>query len=335
MKIKWKNKNFTSPIASQIQRYLQFKYAAGCKYHDEKRLLYVLDEFLESHLSIEDPIITDDIVREYSARKGTESEANRAHRLSILRQLCRFLAPEEPRTAVDSQYFLGIHRRPFVPYILTLSEGQRLLQSCLKFSCGKGDKSLLFHRMVYGTALMLLYLTGMRVGEVLALNLEDVDLATGVLRIRQAKFGKSRFVPIAPDLTEAMRKCRSFVDEYLYSRPPNACFFPKFNGKTCTEAIIRYSFRKTLTEAGIVWLGQGKGPRLHDLRHSFAVNRMILWYRQNANLNAKLPLLATYLGHVSLSGTQRYLRLTETFVGEITRRHQTQFGYLITERISQ
>jgi len=64
MKIKWKNKNFTSPIATQIQRFLQFKYAAGCKYHDEKRLLYVLDEFLESHLSIEDPVITDDIVRE-------------------------------------------------------------------------------------------------------------------------------------------------------------------------------------------------------------------------------------------------------------------------------
>jgi integrase len=84
--------------------------------------------------------------------------------------------------------------------------------------------------------------------------------------------------------------------------------------------------------AGIPYLGCGKGPRLHDLRHTFAVQRLLLWYEQGVDLTAHLPFLATYLGHVGLAGTQRYLRLTEDLVGEVTRRHAARFGHLITER---
>ena len=182
MKIKWKNKAFTSPLALQIQRFLLFKRAAGYQYFDEERALHVLDQFLESHLSAKNSIITDKIVRAFLAQKGTESETNRAHRLSLLRQLCLFLAPEEPRTAIPPKRFLGIHRRPFVARVLTPSEGKRFLQGCTRFSNCRSDRGLSFRRMVYGTALMLLYLTGLRVGEVLALNLEDVDLTAGVLR---------------------------------------------------------------------------------------------------------------------------------------------------------
>jgi len=82
-------------------------------------------------------------------------------------------------------------------------------------------------------------------------------------------------------------------------------------------------------------LGAGKGPRLHDLRHTYAVHRMLLWYEQRADLNAKLPLLATYLGHVNLSSSQYYLRLTEDLLSAVTSRYQARFGNLIEERTTQ
>ena len=111
---------------------------------------------------------------------------------------------------------------------------------------------------------------------------------------------------------------------------------PVFSGVRGDKDVPRTSFelhfRRALARAEIPYLGPGKGPRLHDLRHGFAVHRMILWYRQGADLNARLPILATYLGHVGLTSSQRYLRVTEDLVGEVTRRYQLRFGSLIRER---
>jgi integrase len=215
-------KPLVSPIASQIERFLQFKRAVGCRYRDEERQLGVLDRFLASRLPSEDPVITDSIIRAYVKRSS--------HRLTILRQLCRFIALEEPRTVIPPPHFLGISRRPFVPRILTREEGRAFLKACL----------------------------------------EDVDLYNGVIRIRRGKFGKSRFVPMAQDLTDRMEQCRLFVDRSLGIRPPSACFFPGPKGSRCTKGVLRYSFRIVLTEANIPYLGAGKGPRLHDLRHTYA-----------------------------------------------------------------
>lgn len=320
---------FISPLASQIQRFLQFKRAAGCCYREEGRELGVLDRFLASHLTASDPVITEKIIRAYLAHNRVISERTRESRLSLLRQLCRFIALEEPRTVIPPIRFLGIRRNLFVPRILTRVEARKFLKACTCLSKGRGSP---LRGMVHGTALILLYLTGIRLGEALSLNLEDVDLFHGVLRIRQSKFGKSRLVPMADDLTNQMQQCRRFVKRFLGIRPPNACFFPGPKGARCTKDALRYSFRKVLAEAAIPWLGPGKGPRLHDLRHSFAVHRMILWYKQDVDLGTKLPLLATYLGHVSLSSSQYYLRLTEDLLGEVTRRYQSRFGHLITER---
>ncbi len=329
MKESSRTKPFVSPLASQIERFLQFKRAVGYRYRVEERELRVLDRFLASHLATKDPVMTDEINRAYLTQKRMNSETTREHCLNLLRQFCCFIALEEPRTAIPPRCFLGIRRKPFVPHILTRAEGKRFLEACFRLPNGRCTP---LRSMVHGTALMLLYLTGMRVGEVLSLNLEDVDLTNGVLRIRQSKFGKSRFVPLAQDLTDRMKQGRLFVDRSLGIRAPDACFFPGPKGSRCTKAALRYSFRKVLAEANVPWLGVGKEPRLHDLRHSYAVHRMILWYEQGADLNVKLPLLATYLGHVGLSSSQYYLRLTEDLLSEVISRYQARFGNLIEER---
>jgi|SRR5208283_1894413 len=324
-----KESSFQSPIASQIERFLQFKRAAGYRYCKEEEELIDMDRFLPSHLIATEPIITDKVVRAYLSHIRHTSDATRANRLSLLRQLCCFIALEEPKTFIPPSGFLGIHRRLFVPRILTRAEGREFVKACLRLPSGRCSP---LRGMVHGTALVLLYLTGMRLGEALALNLEDVDLENGVLRIRQSKFGKSRFVPLAQDLSTRMQQCQFFIEQSLGRRPREACFFPGLRTSRCTKSTLRYSFHKVLADANIPYLGAGKGPRLHDLRHSYAVHRMLLWYEQHADLNAKLPLLATYLGHVNLSSSQYYLRLTEDILSEVMSRYQTRFGNIIEER---
>lgn len=100
----------------------------------------------------------------------------------------------------------------------------------------------------------------------------------------------------------------------------------------CSGSALGTTFHEVLASAGIGRDARGRWPRLHDLRHTFAVHRLILWCRQNEDLGSKLPVLAVYMGHVGVASTQRYLRITEDLLGEITRRHQAKFGYLITER---
>ena len=279
-----------------------------------------------------EPIITDKIVRAYLAYIRHTSETTRDSRLSLIRQLCCFIALEEPKTFIPPNGFLGIHRRPFVPRGLTRTEGKKFVTACLNFPAGRCSP---LRGMVHGTALLLLYLTGMRLGEALSLNLEDADLKNGVLRIRQSKFGKSRLVPLAQDLANRMRQCQHFIEQSMGTRPGNASFFPGLRTPRCTKSALLYSFRKVLANANIPYLGAGKGPRLHDLRHTYAVHRMLLWYEQRADLNAKLPLLATYLGHVNLSSSQYYLRLTEDLLSAVTSRYQARFGNLIEERRTQ
>jgi integrase/recombinase XerD len=178
--------------------------------------------------------------------------------------------------------------------------------------------------------LRLLYLAGLRAGELLRLTLADVDLDAGVLHIRHTKFDESRMVPIAPDLARHLLRCRTLAAKHFTGGAPETPFFQPAWGTVFDYRLAR-SFHQTLKIAGIDRTTGNRHIRLHDLRHSMAVLRLLLWCEQNADLGAKLPLLATYLGHVGLASSQRYLQLTQDLMGEITRRHQTRFGYLINE----
>jgi integrase len=175
----------------------------------------------------------------------------------------------------------------------------------------------------------LLYGCGFRISEVLNLRVQDVDLNQGVLTVRQGKFRKDRLVPVALSLVNRLRK----YEAGLGNRPPDAFFFPAPNGKAYSLRPVYTLFRKLLLQCGIPHEGRGKGPRLHDLRHGFAVHTLLRWYQEGADLNAKLPLLATYLGHESLSGTQRYLHLTAELFPEIVARADAAFGDVIPRRV--
>lgn len=181
-------------------------------------------------------------------------------------------------------------------------------------------------------ALGLLYLTGLRSGEVLHLTNADVDVDAAVLRVRDTKFGKSRLVPVAGDVATRLQQCRDEIARRLGPPAPDAPFFPAPSGRSYSKSALREAFHDVLAAADIPRHSGGRSLRVHDTRHSFAVLRLLLWYQQGVDLGARLPALATYLGHVGLSSSQRYLQLTEEIAREVMRRHEARFGYLITER---
>jgi integrase len=317
---------FTSPLAAKLEQFLAQKHAMGYRYKEEGRALRGLDRFLSTCLSPEDPVITLAIVHGYVARRGTESETTRAHRLTLVREFCRFLRLEDTRTVIPDRRSLRIVRQKFVPRVFSREEGKRFLQACAELPQGRTSP---VRDAVLGTALRLLYLAGLRAGELLRLTHADVDLDAGLLHIRHTKFDKSRVVPIAPDLVQQLQRCRTLATKHFGSGLPQKPFFPSPRGGRYSITALREAFHQTLKTAGIERTIGNRHIRLHDLRHSMAVLRLLLWCEQNADLDAKLPLLATYLGHVGLASSQRYLQLTQDLMGEITRRHQARFGYLI------
>jgi integrase len=176
----------------------------------------------------------------------------------------------------------------------------------------------------------LLYGCGFRVSEVLKLRVRDVDLNQGIITVRQGKLRKDRLVPPALPLVNRLREYAAHFEKC----PPDAIFFPGPNaGRPYSLRTVYTLFRQLLLQCGISHGGRGKGPRIHDARHWFAVRVLRRWYQDGADLDAKLPLLATYLGHVNLSGTQRYLHLTAELFPEITARADAAFGDVIPRRI--
>jgi integrase/recombinase XerD len=312
------DRTFRSPVATPMARFLMLQRAIGYRYRTGERMLHHLDLRLRELLPADDPVITQEIAEAVVAKRPHEQETTRAHRTSMLRQLCRFLACTEPRTFVPPAGFGGGSQQYFQPRILSQEEAKRFLEACLAL---RPHPCSPLRPVVHATRLMLLYTTGLRLGEARRLTLEEADLTAGVLQIRNTKFGKDRTVPMAADMTERMRWCRKEVTRACGPRPVHSPFFPSTTDPAapCDESVLRVTYRRLLHSAGIPHR-RGEGPRLHDLRHTFAVHRLLRWYEEGEDLRVRLPLLATYLGHVSILTSQRYLHFTEDFLPSIAGR---------------
>ena len=206
------------------------------------------------------------------------------------------------------------------PYLYTRPEIQRLLDATTRF-----DKPQ-FHiaPVTFRTLLLVLYGTGLRIGEALALTLADVDLATAVLTIRDTKFYKTRLVPLGPDLLAAVRAYTVARRTRRWPQGAAAAFFVDRTGARLLAGTVRRAFGRLRVCAGVLRTdGARYQPRLHDFRHVFAVHRLTAWYRAGADVQRLLPHLATYLGHLDLAATQRYLTMTPELLQEAARRFAT------------
>lgn len=172
----------------------------------------------------------------------------------------------------------------------------------------------------------LLYCCGLRVSEATDLLMGDVDLDEGILTIRDSKFGRTRYVPMSKETTTS---CGQYAQGNPYAGDAAGYFFPAPDGGGYNERSVYHVFRELLWNAGISHGGRGKGPRVHDFRHTFAVHFLEKWQRDGKELTIALPRLSAYLGHNDITATERYLRMPAELYPEISALLSEKYGYLI------
>lgn len=318
---------FQSVLAPLMDQFVQEKHACGYAYREPTRILHRLDDLLvqESLTTLELPR---SLVRKWLAKKPHESARTQQQRITLVRHFSKFLLRVGHPAYVPESSLAARNPAPFVPRMLSDEELRMFFHAVDALE--PTARSPLRH-VVMPEVFRLLYGCGFRVGEVLKLRVRDVDLDQGIITVRQAKFRKDRLVPPALSLVNRLRR----YTEHFGNRSPDAIFFPGPSGGPFALRTVYTVFRELLMQCGIAHAGRGKGPRIHDYRHLFAVHTLRRWYRTGEDLDAKLPLLATYLGHQHLSGTQRYLHLTAELFPEITARLDATFGEVIPRRLER
>jgi integrase len=184
--------------------------------------------------------------------------------------------------------------------------------------------------MVFPLVFRVLIGCGTRITETLRIEKKDVDLEGGTLLLLNTKNGKERIIPMAGSLTQ---RCRVYSTKSRFTRgfSSSPWFFPNAEGKPYNSATVYGVYRKALRVAGISHGGRGKGPRLHDLRHTYAVRVLNRWVREGRALNTALPHLAIYMGHEGLKASQHYLRLTATMFPHLISTVEKEYGWVIPE----
>jgi integrase/recombinase XerD len=230
---------------------------------------------------------------------------SRAHRLHVMRVPGRYLVQTHPETYVPGPSSRWPQASSFCPHIYTTVEIQSLLNEAARLTPVGSLRPFTFR-----TLIGLLYCTGLRISEALALRLADVDLNDGVLLIRDSKFRKTRAVPLAADASRALAAYTDARRRFSHRLDGDAPFFVNEWRRACSYPVVNATFLGIARRVGIRSKPGIAGPRIHDLRHTFAVHRLLGWYRDGGDVQARLPLLTTYLGHVCLISTQAYLHIT-------------------------
>lgn len=318
------NTQFQSVLAPCMDQFLWEKHACGYSYHEATRVMHRLDDFLvqQGLVTLELPRT---IARNWLAKKPHESASTQQQRITLVRHFSRFLLQAGYPAYVPDSTLTARNPSTFLPRMLTDEELRKFFHAVDALE--PTARSPLRH-LVMPEVFRLLYGCGFRAREVLKLRVRDVDLNQGIITVRQGKFRKDRLVPPALPLVDRLRR---YADNFE-TLPADAIFFPGPSGGPFALRTVYTLFRKLLLQCGIPHAGRGKGPRIHDFRHGFAVRTLRRWYCNGEDLDAKLPLLATYLGHQHLSGTQRYLHLTAELFPEITSRADALFGEVIPRR---
>ena len=307
---------FHSSLAQGMTDLVTFKRMEGYDYTAQAKFLEYFDAFLCKH-RYDQPRLNRQIVDAYIAYTAKKAANSRYSRLSIVRVLSRHLHQLDAQSYVLHEIPV---KRPCLPrYYLYSPEDIATLMRYAKTSALA--RSL--HPLLY-TLVGLLYVTGLRIGEALALNLGDVDTKRGLLHIRKGKFGKERYVVLHQTTIQT-------VEEYLSKRTYEPCgvgspLFLSPSGRRLEYRPVAKAFRK-MVKSCRVGHDAPQPPRLHDIRHTYACDCLLKWYHEGADVNTMLPILATAMGHVNVKSTQIYLHVTSTLLEQAAQRFQRRFTF--------
>ena len=274
----------------------------------------LLQRFVAFAAQTEAAFITTELALQWATEPRGVQPAQWANRLGIVRRFARFAHAVDPRHEVPPPGLLSHRYHRSQPYLYSDGELDGLLRAAQGLSGTTGLRPC-----TYATLLALLAVTGMRSSEPLRLNRDDVDLARGVLTVRKSKFGKSRYIPVHESTRQALINYAAQRD-HLCPNPGRPSFFLSEHGARVTEWALRRTFVKLSRQVGLRGPSDSRGPRLHDLRHRFAVETLLRWYRDGIDVERHLPRLTTYLGHARVSDTYWYLTVTPELMQLAARR---------------
>ena len=313
-----KTTGFSGPLAVDFEVFTQTLEASAAANKAMLTWLRALDR-LTGECPLPSGTIDEALARAWLAPCPSRGPNTRLARFHLLRRFCRFLAKRRPGTFIPGEPLRPRRRPSAPPHIYTPEEVRLLLNGAMALHDWEKPHHCPIRSKTMHTIILLLATTGLRISEALHLTLRDVDLDLGVLSIRQSKFRKSRLVPLSRGTLEAMRR---YHDLRITAAPTDLddAFFVSGRGKAYGTGYVQAMFRSLAIQAGLRG-PQGRGPRLHDLRATFAVTRLLEWYRDGDNVMARLPLLSTYLGHACVSDTEVYLRITIALLEEASTRY--------------
>ncbi len=319
------NDNFVSVLAPIIGRYLSLKRALGRRYNVEGSVLAHLDTFLAAAGA---DLTSTTFQRWIETRSGLANGVRRSW-MRIVRNLCLYRSRTEPECFIpDPSQFPSPHQA-VKPYIFREAEITELVAETARL-LPRHCSPLLPQNALLG--LVLLYTAGLRRGELLRLTVGDFDLAEGTLLVRESKFHKSRLLPLSAAALRVIKAVlrKRQVDRLPFSRDSALLWNPDSR----TEGYSGEGFRRIICDL----LGRtgirtpaGRLPRVHDFRHTFAVHALLRWYRAGEDVQAKLPALAAYMGHVSIVSTEHYLHFVQDLATIASERFQRRYGALIAE----
>ncbi len=226
----------------------------------------------------------------------------KADRLSVVRQWARYVRALDPAAEVPPADLLPRDGRRATPFLYTEADVRALMRAA-------GQLHSRIRQTTYATLIGLLAVTGMRIGEALRLDRDDVDWQTGALTIHKTKFDKSRWLVLHPTTVTALHRYAQQRDR-LIAPPRGPSFFVSQAGTRLRYDNVQWTFGRLVRQVPLVPDGPRSRPRLHDLRHTFAVQTLLDWYRQEVDVAARLPILSTYLGHTTPRDTYWYLSAT-------------------------
>lgn len=260
--------------------------------------------------------LTVDLARRWAMSSCPGEPVRAERRLSVIRQFARHLTTLDPATEIPPAGLLGRATGRNQPHIYSDAEISALLQACSRLHPRDGLRP-----STYLAFFSLLASTGLRLSEACRLHRRDVDLRGGLLAVREGKFGKSRLVPLHPASVEALARYAARRDA-LQDVPRSEFFFRTDRASALTRSTVEGTFRSM--RDGLGWASHGRAgrPRIHDLRHTFAVRRLLRWYEEGADVNRKILALATYLGHAKVTDTYWYLSAVPELMAITARRFE-------------
>lgn len=306
---------FHSVFASSIYKYLALKEALGEKITSPGNILRQFDRYCMS-IDLQEPILTLELAENWFLTKADEKQSTRSHRVSALWCFARHFSAEGGEVTWKPNIGYAGRQNRYVPYIYTKAEVKNIFAAAdaMPKSCKKSRFNVIFPAIIRA-----LYGCGLRISEALALKVKDVDLENGFIFVYAGKFGKDRKVPMSDSLLQYLREYyRENVD--FIGIPSDEWFFPNAKGECYSQRTVYDKFRQILWIAGISHQGKGKGPRLHDLRHTFAVHALQQNIEQGKDIYTSLTGLMVYLGHGKITSTEYYLRLTAEFFPDFLER---------------